>query len=104
MTLKLHITAKDIREGVRHDCKRCPIARALKRAAARAKIPIVFAYAGHTRLEIVVNGPSGTHRVTHRGESSEEVSKFMAAFDAWSPPSPKMITVELKELPKREEW
>ncbi len=83
MKLHVEVTAEDIANGVRKDCRSCPIARALWRCPGVAA-PIV----GDVWTSVIVGGEDLSASMPHEAES------FVLAFDKSEPVEPFAFYLE----------
>lgn len=102
MKLKLEITADDITHGARMDCRACPIARAIHRAAFNALFGTdgfdgrLEAIAKHSKLRVTVRvGPlDNPEFIDYSVATPASCLQFMRRFDAGFTVEPFTIEVD----------
>lgn len=94
-TVKIRVTKKDIEAGQKSDCKKCPIARAARRALHR----MVYVAYGEIYSMVLVENLTGKEYYQSSGEVLCELPKrasaFIGRFDSRRPCKPFEFNVKV---------
>lgn len=87
MQLEFTVTQEDLNEGVRRDCLRCPVARALARALNKRELPGAPVFVTYGFIEY-------THSSPLLVEMEKGLLTYLGAIDFGKDPQPCSFTVE----------